>query len=275
MPLEQFPQNCIFPGASLVLDARDIIGESIVYDDCHNALLWVDIGGKRIHRLALGERSHEIWPTPEFPTSIGLRKDGGAIVGLTTRVALWNYDNVFETFAVPEPDVPDNRLNEARVGPDGSFWVGTMQNNLNPDGSNKEVTRNSGAVYRITPDGSVQQLTPREYGISNSMAWTDDHGFIFADTMQNTIFRFATDGSSLHDRQIFFSPFDRGLPDGSGLDAEGQLWSCRVVGGAAVACISKRGELQKLVELPCSWPTSRAFGGRTWIGCLSLRHALP
>jgi sugar lactone lactonase YvrE len=261
MPIEQFPQNRIFPCASLVLDARDIIGESIVYDDCRNALLWVDIGGKRIHRLALEQMRHEIWPTPEFPTSIGLRKDGGAIVGLTTRVALWNYDNVFETFAVPEPDVPENRLNEGRVGPDGSFWVGTMQNNINPDGSPKEVTRNCGAVYRITSDGTVQQLTPREYGIPNSMAWTDDHGFIFADTMQNTIFRFATDGSSLHDRQILFSPFDRGLPDGSCLDADGQLWNCRVVGGAAVACISKRGELQKLVELPCSWPTSCTFGG--------------
>jgi sugar lactone lactonase YvrE len=261
MPKEQFPQNRIFPGVSLVLDARDIIGESIVYDDCRNALLWVDMGGKRIHRLALEEMRHEIWPTPEFPTSIGLRKDGGAIVGLTNRVALWDYGERFETLAVPELDLPDNRLNEGKVAPDGSFWVGSMQNNLNTDGSPKATTSNSGAVYRITPDGTVQQLTPREYGIPNSMAWTEDHGFIFADTMQNTIFRFATDGTSLLGRQILFGPFDRGLPDGSCLDADGQLWNCRVVGGAAVAYISKRGELQKLVELPCSWPTSCTFGG--------------
>lgn len=146
---------------------------------------------------------HEFWPTPEFPTSIGLRTDGGAILGLTTRVALWNFENVFETFAVPEPDLLDNRLNEGRVVPDGSFWVGTMLNNFNPDGSPKATTRNRGAVYRITSDGAVQQLTPREYGIPNSMAWTEDHGFIFADSMQNTIIRFATDGYSLHSSQIF------------------------------------------------------------------------
>jgi sugar lactone lactonase YvrE len=261
MPIEQFPQSSIFPGVSLVLDARDIIGESIVYDDCRNALLWVDICGKRIHRLALGDMHHEIWPTPEFPTSIGLRKDGGAIVGLTNRVALWDYGEKFETLAVPELDLPDNRLNEGKVAPDGSFWVGSIQNNLNTDGSLKATTSNSGAVYRITPDGTVQQLTPREYGIPNSMAWTKDHVFIFADTMQNTIFRFATDGSSLHDRQIIFGPFDRGLPDGSCLDADGQLWNCRVVGGAAVACISEQGTLQKLAELSCSWPTSCTFGG--------------
>jgi sugar lactone lactonase YvrE len=213
MPIEQFPQNRIFPGVSLVLDARDIIGESIVYDDCRNALLWVDICGKRIHRLALGDMHHEIWPTPEFPTSIGLRKDGGAIVGLTNRVALWDYGEKFETLAMPELDLPDNRLNEGKVAPDGSFWVGSMQNNLNTDGSPKAATRNSGAVYRITSDGTVQQLTPREYGIPNSMAWTEDHGFIFADTTQNTIFRFATDGSSLHDRQIFFGPMRRESPN--------------------------------------------------------------
>jgi sugar lactone lactonase YvrE len=261
MSIEQFPLNRIFPGVSLVLDARDIIGESIVYDDCRNALLWVDIGGKRIHRLALEEMHHEIWPTPEFPTSIGLRKDGGAIVGLTNRVALWDYGEKFETFAVPELDLPDNRLNEGKVAPDGSFWVGSMQNNLNTDGSPKATTSNSGAVYRITPDGTVQQLTPREYGIPNSMAWTEDYGFILADTMQNTIFRFATDGTSLLSRQILFGPFDRGLPDGSCLDADGQLWNCRVAGGAAVACISEQGALQKLAELPCSWPTSCTFGG--------------
>jgi sugar lactone lactonase YvrE len=261
MSIEQLPQNRIFAGVSLVLHARYIIGESIVYDDCRNAMLWVDICGKRIHRLALGEMHHEIWLAPEFPTSIGLRKDGGAIVRLTNRLALWDYGEKFETLAVPELDLPDNRLNEGKVALDGSFWVGSMQNKLNTDGNPKATARNSGAVYRITSDGSVQQLMPREYGIPNSMAWTEDHGFIFADTMQNTNFRFATDGTSLHNRQIFFGPFKRGLPDGSCLDADGQLWNCRVVRGAAVACISEPGELQKLAELACSWPTSCTFGG--------------
>jgi sugar lactone lactonase YvrE len=247
---------------TLLLGSNDIVGESIVYDERRNALLWVDIVGKRVHRLSLDGMRHETWPTPEFPTSIGLRKDGGAIVGLTTRVSLWDFKGNFETLAVPEPDFPDNRLNEGRVAPDGSFWVGTMQNNLNPDGSPKEITRNSGAIYRVAPDGLVQQLTPREYGISNTMAWTDDHHFLFADTLQNTIFRFDTDGTALKNRHVYFGPFDRGSPDGSCLDGEGQLWNCRVVGGASVACISKRGQLRALVELPCSWPTSCTFGGR-------------
>jgi sugar lactone lactonase YvrE len=234
----------------LLLNAKNAVGESIVFDDRRNALLWVDIIGKRIHRLWLDNMRHETWDTPEFPTSIGLRKDGGAIVGLTKRVALWDYGSTFAAFAVLEPDLPDNRLNEGRVAPDGSFWVGTMQNNINADGSPKEVTRNSGAVYRVAPEGAVQQLTPREYGISNTMAWTADHGFLFADTLQNTIFQFTLEAGVLKNRQVYFGPFDRGLPDGSSLDSDDRLWNCRVVGGASIACISQQGIFQFLVELP-------------------------
>ena len=104
----------------VLLDAADIVGESIVYDDRRNALLWVDICGKRIHRLALGSGGHEVWPTPDFPTSVGLRCDGGAILGLRKQIVLWNYDGRFEPFVDIEPDLPGNRLNEGCVAPDGS-----------------------------------------------------------------------------------------------------------------------------------------------------------
>ena len=142
-------------GATVLVDAADLVGESAVYDDRRDAVLWVDIGGKRIHRLFLSPRRHEIWPAPDLPTSIGLRADGGAIVGLRDRVALWDFGGEFRDLAVVEPDLPDNRLNEGRVGPDGAFWVGTMQNNLEPDGSPREMTRDSGAIYRVSSDGRV------------------------------------------------------------------------------------------------------------------------
>ncbi len=246
-----------------IFPARDIVGESIVWDAARRALAWVDIGGRRIHRYELATGRHELWSTPEFPTSIGLRSDGGAIVGLTTRVALWDWGGEFRTLAVPEPDLADNRLNEGRVAPDGSFWVATMQDNLNDDGSPREMNRNSGAVYRIDANGECTALTPREYGVGNTMAWTDDGRFLFADTIKDTIYQFdlGGDGRTLSDRRAFAGPLGRGLPDGSCLDRAGYLWNCRVAGGAAVARFSASGELDRLIDLPCSWPTSCAFGG--------------
>ena len=217
--------------ARLVFDAADIVGESAVYDERRDALVWVDIGGKRIHRLHLAERRHEDWPAPDFPTSIGLRTDGGAIVGLRDRVALWDYGGEFRTLAIIEPDLPDNRLNEGRVGPDGAFWVGTMQNNLHPEGAPKSMTRDSGAIYRIDGNGRVSQLTPREFGITNTMAWTDDWRFLTADTTRNAIYAYDLRGGVLSNKRIFAPPIDRGAPDGSCLDVKGRLWNCRVAGG--------------------------------------------
>ena len=175
--------------------------------------------------------------------------------------SLWDYNDDFRTLAVVEPDLPDNRLNEGRVGPDGAFWVGTMQNNLNPDGSPKEMSRNSGAIYRVDADGGVERLTPREFGITNTMAWTRHDLFLTADTLRNEIFAYDFRVGALANKRIFAAPIDRGAPDGSCLDADGRLWNCRVAGGACVACFKPDGRLDRLVELPCSWPTSCAFGG--------------
>jgi sugar lactone lactonase YvrE len=249
------------PEPKLVFDAKDIVGESLIYDDRRDALVWVDIGGKRIHRLWLADLNHELWPTPDFPTSIGLRADGGAVVGLRDRVALWDFGGEFRTLAVVEPDLPDNRLNEGRVGPDGAFWVGTMQNNLHADGSPKNIDRDSGAIYRVDRGGRVTQLTPREFGIANTMAWTDDGLFLTADTLQNGIYAYDLRDSALTGKRIFASKVDRGAPDGSCLDANGRLWNCRVAGGACVASFQPNGALDRLVDLPCTWPTSCAFGG--------------
>jgi sugar lactone lactonase YvrE len=246
--------------AKQVLDAADIVGESLVYDERRNALLWVDIGGKRIHRLSLDNRRHELWPTPDFPTSIGLRSNGDAVVGLRDRVVLWDYADDFRTLAIVEPDLPDNRLNEGRVGPDSAYWVGTMQNNLHLDGSPKDITRNSGAIYRVDPDGRVTRMTPREFGIANTMVWTEDGLFITADTLRNEIYAYHFRNGALSDKRIFAARVDRGAPDGSCLGADGRLWNCRVGGGASIACFRPDGALDQLVELPCSWPTSCAFG---------------
>jgi sugar lactone lactonase YvrE len=249
--------------ARLVLDVKNIVGESLVWSGREQALYWVDIGGMHVHRFDPASGTHESWPTPEIPTSIGLRARGGFIVGLRREVCFWRPDGGFERVAIPEPDLIGNRLNEGRVAPDGSFWVGTMQDNLTEDGAPKAMDRDSGAYFRIGPDLKVAQLTPREYGITNTMAWLPDGRFITADTTKNTLYAFDYDAktSALSNRRVFAAGLDRGLPDGSCLDAEGHLWNCRVVGGACLARFSAHGRLDQLVELPCSWPTSCAFGG--------------
>jgi sugar lactone lactonase YvrE len=249
--------------AELILDAKDIVGESIIWSGAEAALYWVDIVGGRIHRLDPASGDHQIWPTLELPTSIGLRPGGGFFVGLRQRVTLWQPGGSFETLAVPEPDRPRNRLNEGVVAPDGAFWVGTMEDNISPDGSPQAMTASTGALYRIAPDGAVKALTPADIGITNTMIWTDDGRFITADTLANQLYQYDYDAASgtISNRRPFGPPIARGLPDGSTRDAAGTIYNARVAGGSAIARLTPQGELAGFIALPCASPTSCAFGG--------------
>ena len=248
--------------AALVFDARDVVGESLVWDERRGRLVWVDIIGRRIHRLDPATGEHESWPTPDLVTSIGLCKDGGAIVGLRKEVALWDFGEPFRTIAAIEPDRPHTRLNEGVVAPDGSFWVGTMANNIGPDDAPVAIAGDEGRLYRVAADGTVAVLSNDRFGITNTMAWTTDGRFITADTTKNVLYSYAWDRHArLGERLPLLAEFPRGLPDGSCLDAEDHLWNCRVVGGSCVLRIAPDGGPDRIAELPCTWPTSCAFGG--------------
>ncbi len=258
------------------LAAGNIVGESPVWCERTERLFWVDICGRRIHALHPDSGEHKHWSTAGLVTSIGLREDGGAIVGLEREVALWDFEETFVSLGALEPDRPDNRLNEGRVGPDGTYWVGTMQNNLAPDGSARSIDQASGALYRVWRDGRKEQLTPREYGICNTMAWTRDARFLCADTLANTLYAFDVSSAGLTNRRVWAEPHALGLPDGSALDVEGFLWNCRF-GGGCVIRFAPDGSIDRIVQLPCSEPTSCTFGGRNLatLFVTSARFGLP
>ncbi|WP_082092777.1 SMP-30/gluconolactonase/LRE family protein [Devosia epidermidihirudinis] len=248
-----------------VFAAADIVGESIVWDERNAELFWVDLVGKRLHRMHPESGRHAVFSADQFVTSVGLCADdsGRLIVGLERDVALWSWGEDFKIVATPEPDLADNRLNEGKVGPDGAYWVATMRTNLHPDGQPKPMNTPAGHLYRIAADSTCVTATPEIFTLPNTLAWTDDRRLIIADTAANTIYQYTlgADGLPQGERRTFALPFERGFPDGSCMDDEGYLWNCRVDGGYAVARYAPDGTLDRVVELPCAWPTSCCFGG--------------
>ena len=247
----------------MIYPAANIVGESIVWDAPHSRLVWVDIIGKTIITMEPKTGNFQSWETPDFVTSIGLRCEGGAVVGLIHEICLWDFDDGFRTLAKLESDLPDNRLNEGVVGPDGAFWVGTMQNNIAPDGSPKDMNADTGRLYRCTADGEVSELSDDRFGLTNTFVWPRDGGVITADTGKNEIYRYDydPDNKCLSNRRVILSGFERGVPDGSTMDAEGYIWNCRVAGGGCLLRFDPEGQIDRVVDLPCSWPTSCTFGG--------------
>lgn len=253
----------------LLCDVGNVVGESIIWDQANRRLIWVDLVGKSVFLLDCDVDGRPLTSdpqridVPEMATSIGLASDGRAILGRHRSVCLWDFAADFQTVAVPEPDLPGNRLNEGVVAPDGSFWAGTMQNNVGPNGSPVDITDSTGSLYRITADGACTRLTEDGFGITNTFVWTDDDRLVTADTLANTLYIYdvADRGRALTDRQVLLADFQRGLPDGSTRDSEGGTWNCRVVGGNCVIRILLDGTVDRVIELPCSWPTSCTFGG--------------
>lgn len=188
----------------------------------------------------------------------------GAIIAFTKSICLWDFDDDFRPLATVEANLPNNRLNEGVVEPDGAFWVGTMQNNIARDGSPMDVTQDTGQLFHCTADGQVTKLSDDKFGITNTLVWTDDGHLITADTLKNEIYSYewyeAT--NQLVSRRTILSEFERGLPDGSSADCEGCVWNSRVVGGKCLLRLSPQGKEIQVVDLPCSWPTSCTFGAQ-------------
>jgi sugar lactone lactonase YvrE len=246
---------------SCVLQCDDVVGESAVWCERRQSLFWVDIVGRRIHRFHTATGVHVVKATAEMPTSIGLRNDDGAIVGFQRRVTLWDLEDRFETLALVEADQPGNRLNEGCVAPDGSFWVGTMQNNIDSRGDPLPISGRRGAIYRIDSAGSVLALTGPEFGITNTFVWLNGQ-FVTADSIENALYVYDWDGAAgVTTRRNFTPAYPKGLPDGSCVDSEGFIWNCRVAGGACVVRFAPDGRVDREVSVGCSSPTSCTFGG--------------
>lgn len=242
----------------------DWCGEGAVWHAAEKSLYWTDINRFLIHRLNTTDRSIATWFFDEPVTSIILTdRDDTLAVALGSRVILWRPEGdqrIDHGYTVP--GWPKVRSNDARADCRGSLWLGTMRNNVNPDGSAGEVGGTDGFLVRIDPDGSVSEWK-REIGISNTVIWSPDRTrFYFADTLRNEIWVYDYDEASgnISRERTFLAGFERGKPDGSTVDSQGYLWNCRY-GGACIVRVAPDGSIDRVIEMPVANITTCTFGG--------------
>lgn len=247
------------PDVEILHRANDGVGESLQWLPEEAALYWVDITGRAIKRFEPRTGRADIWPTPGMPAAFVPRTRGGAVVAIDRRVAAFDFTDRFETFAIPEPGLPNNRLNEAAADPQGRLWVGSMENNIAPDGSPSSIVGKKGALYVIDGSGSCREASPHRYGITNTLVWRDGT-FITADTTVGELYSFDFDGGTgtIGNRRLFAA--EPGFPDGSCLDCDGCLWNARF-GAGCVMRFDRDGRLDRVVKVPVRNPTTCCFGG--------------
>lgn len=253
----------MIPEPLCVAPTNDVCGEGLVWHAGHHAVYWTDINRFLVHRFTRADECVRTWLFDEPVTALTLTdRDDTIVVVLGSQVILWEpYDDRRSAPIFRLEGWPRVRLNDARVDPRGSLWMGSMRNNVNADGSSCEAGGRDGALYRLDPDGNVTEWC-RDIGIANTLAWTrDQRRFYFADTLQNVVWAYDYDSTNgaISNRRPFLENFSRGLPDGSCVDAAGYLWNCRYYGGCVVR-VAPSGEVDRMIEMPVENITTCAFG---------------
>lgn len=249
--------------AELFLDVRSQLGEGPFWHPKENRLYWTDIDGCKIHRCDPKTMKHDVFE---------MKRRIGCLVP-TTRNSLLvaGHKGVEELFPDsgrtvflfdPEPDKPDNRINDGKCSPDGRFWFGSL---------NMEGKKRNGAFYVLFPDKTFRtQLTG--VGCSNGIAWSrDGKTLYYIDTSDKTVSAFDHDTktAAISNRRTLISfsgvnteqEYTVGFPDGMTIDTAGNLWVAHW-GGSCVSCWDPNTGRQLMkIEVPASRVTSAAFGG--------------
>ncbi|MDR3508487.1 MAG: SMP-30/gluconolactonase/LRE family protein [Caulobacteraceae bacterium] len=236
-------------------EGRDVLGEGPMWSARENAVYWVDIKGPRLWRLSLADEAVRSWPMPEAIGWVVERQDRASfIAGFQSGFAALTL-NPFSITPLhdPEPDRPDNRLNDAKADAAGRIWAGTM------DSLEREAT---GSLYRLDPDLTVSHHDSG-YHVTNGPAFSPEGDvFYHTDSARRTIYAFdMTPDGRLENKRVFVTFEDAwGYPDGMTTDAEGGLWVAHWA-GSRISRFLPDGALDRSIALPASRITSCAFAG--------------
>ncbi len=247
-----------------VAPVGDICGEAATFSADENCIYWVDINRFLVHRMDLATTTVRSLLFDEPVVALSLTdQPGRLLVSLASKLIFLDpATDCREDLGITLPDAPVARFNDGRTDPRGNFWVGSMGNNVGPNGEELDVASGLGKLYRYKFGGELEEF---ESGIdiSNTLCWApDDRTFYFGDTLKNELRAYPYDPESgdIGPGQAFFAGFDRGLPDGSAMDAEGFIWNCRFSGGCIVR-IAPDGSVDRVIDMPVKNITTCCFGG--------------
>jgi sugar lactone lactonase YvrE len=245
------------PEISFVVRERFGVGESPVWDAERQRLLWCDIPAGVIHALDVASGARQRWQFDEPVPSLGLAQGGRLVVALRRDVVLFDPETgARELVASVSHAKPEMRLNDGKVGPDGAFWVGSMD--AGTDGAP------AAKLYRIGADGNVRVIA-EGLAISNGLAWNADATRMYHSDSRGSMWLDCWDfdaatGAVSNRRRLRDNDEANGRPDGGACDMAGTYWSAGP-SASRINRFSADGDLLGWADVPLRLPTMPCFGG--------------
>ncbi|WP_321836729.1 glucurono-1,5-lactonase [Pseudomonas kulmbachensis] len=250
--------------AELILDARNATGESPVWSTAQQALYWVDIPAKRLHRWSPADGKSQSWQTSQMLACIAQAGNGSWVAAMEnglfaiTPHADGSLDS--RLLASVTHALPEMRFNDGRCDRQGRFWAGTMLMNM-------AAGAPVGAMYRYSA-GQVELLKAQLDGfiVPNGLAFSPDGKTMYLsdshpDVQKIWAFDYDTDTGTPHDRRLFVDMTEHpGRPDGAAVDADGCYWICGNDAGL-IHRFTPDGKLDRSLSVPVKKPAMCAFGG--------------
>ena len=226
------------------------LGEGPVWNSHRQELSFVDIFQKKIYRIMFNGTELAGLSSIDVGSDVGAAlplRDGGFVT--------CQRDGIITVNDAGDPSVvcalpgggPTMRANDAKLAPDGSLWVGVMDDGATPG---------KGSLWRVWRDGSSECLLA-DLTIPNGLDWWDNE-FWFVDGPREELTCYEWDGYSLGPQKRVLST--NGIPDGLSIGADGTLYLA-LWGEARIDAINRHGTLRESLKVPAPHATSLAFIG--------------
>lgn len=245
----------------LIVDARNGTGESPVWHPDEQALYWVDIPARQLHRWQAADGAHQVWQGDEMLACIARSGDGwvaGMESGIFALRAKADGSLDKRLLGGVQHAQAGMRFNDGRCDRQGRFWAGTMLLDM-------QQGAHVGALYRLDGEGRLH-LQQDGMIVPNGLAFSPDGRRMYlSDSHPNVqkiwVFDYDIDSGTPHGKRLFVDMRGYpGRPDGAAIDQDGCYWICGNDAGQ-VHRFTPDGRLDRSLDVPVKKPSMCAFGG--------------
>jgi sugar lactone lactonase YvrE len=237
------------------------VGESPLWSVAEQALYWVDIEGRRLHRFDWITGAEQSWATVERIACIALHAEGGLVAGMDTGIFHLQPQSTgscaIECLFTAQFPREGMRFNDGRCDRDGRFWVTSMVRDM-------ALAATDGALYCCNAQGISAPLV-NGLVTGNGLGFSPDGSTLYLSDSHPTVrqlWAFDLDSKGALSNRRLFADIQKyaGRPDGAAVDADGGYWICGNDGGQ-VHRFMPDGRHDRSLNVPVSKPSMCAFGG--------------